>query len=43
VDDILSQYNRKYTYAELTSKNYPKGIDTSKLEVLLLFAYRVKC
>jgi hypothetical protein len=33
VHDILAQYNRKYTYAELKSKNYPKGLDASKLEV----------
>jgi hypothetical protein len=33
VHEILAQYNRKYTYAELKSKNYPKGLDASKLEV----------
>lgn len=35
VEDILKEYNRLYTYEELLNKEYPKGIDTSKLESYL--------
>eukprot|EP01117_Protostelium_nocturnum_P010235 TRINITY_DN3673_c0_g1_i1.p1 TRINITY_DN3673_c0_g1~~TRINITY_DN3673_c0_g1_i1.p1 ORF type:complete len:1790 (-),score=878.49 TRINITY_DN3673_c0_g1_i1:11-5380(-) len=33
--EILEEFNRTYTYEELSSKQFPKGIDTSKLESYL--------
>ncbi len=35
VQDILSEFSRTYTYEEILNKQYPKGIDTSKLEAYL--------
>ncbi len=33
VEDLLKEYNRTYTYEQLKGKKFPKGLDTSKLEV----------
>jgi len=35
VSEILSHYDRRYTYEELLSKKYPKGIDVTRLESYL--------
>ncbi len=34
-DDILSEFGRKYTYEELSTGAYPKGLDAKNLEVVL--------
>lgn len=36
VEQILSEFNRTYTYDELVNKQYPKGLDTSKLEMFMV-------
>ena len=36
VEDLLKEYTRTYTFAELTDKNRPKGLDTTRLEVRFL-------
>jgi len=35
VTELLLEYSRTYTFFDLVNKNYPKGIDTSKLEDFL--------
>jgi len=35
VSEVLAQYSRKYTYQELVDKQYPKGLDGSRLEDFL--------
>jgi hypothetical protein len=32
-DSVLKDLNKKYSYEDLVQKRYPKGLDTSKLEV----------
>ena len=35
VEDRLNEYSRNYTWAELTAKQKPKGLDNSRLESYL--------
>lgn len=41
VIDLLKEYTRSYTYEELISRKFPKGFDTTQLEVRLKFYLKV--